>query len=382
MRNPKRVFGLMIMVFFAAAFAGCATQSTNRSPKAYYPLITPGRTLNDAVNDLLNTLQTGKPVWVNLTAKQREAFGNVSMLPVRCTIANNKIDLLNQNDHRPITGFCFYSLTGQNIIVDVQNRPFIMLPGLVDLRFRNLDDAKKVADALYFIQQEIRGYRLRMEKQLADFEPLAAQYRALAVKPQITEEQRKLIVQANALTEQKEYFKARDKYRKALEIDPTAYPPAYYNLALLDAQMNLPFSAILYMKHYLLLAPSPKDARSAQDKIYEWELLLPDVQNAAKAGPQARGYLGVRIETPSEGATAIAEGRGVLVVEVMAGSPAEKGGIAVGDTILTIDGKKIKEARDLLSMVAATPVGKTVAVGIRRAGQDQTLNVTIAETPR
>jgi hypothetical protein len=28
------------------------------------------------------------------------------------------------------------------------------------------------------------------------------------------------------------------------------------------------------MKHYLLLEPQAKDARSAQDKIYEWELML------------------------------------------------------------------------------------------------------------
>ena len=32
-------------------------------------------------------------------------------------------------------------------------------------------------------------------------------------------------------------------------------------------------TAIRYMKQYLQLAPEPADARSAQDKIYEWELL-------------------------------------------------------------------------------------------------------------
>lgn len=28
------------------------------------------------------------------------------------------------------------------------------------------------------------------------------------------------------------------------------------------------------MKQYLLLEPEAKDARSAQDKIYEWELMI------------------------------------------------------------------------------------------------------------
>ena len=61
-----------------------------------------------------------------------------------------------------------------------------------------------------------------------------------------------------------------------IERDPTCYPAAYYNLALLEGQMNLPFAAITYMKHYLLLVPDAPDARSAQDKIYEWELLMPE----------------------------------------------------------------------------------------------------------
>lgn len=30
-------------------------------------------------------------------------------------------------------------------------------------------------------------------------------------------------------------------------------------------------SSIFYMKKYLMLVPDASDARSAQDKIYEWE---------------------------------------------------------------------------------------------------------------
>jgi hypothetical protein len=45
-------------------------------------------------------------------------------------------------------------------------------------------------------------------------------------------------------------------------------------MALLSAQMKRFNSAISYMKQYLMLVPDAKDARSAQDKIYEWELLM------------------------------------------------------------------------------------------------------------
>jgi tetratricopeptide (TPR) repeat protein len=52
----------------------------------------------------------------------------------------------------------------------------------------------------------------------------------------ISEEQRKLIVQANGLGQQKMYEDAIAYYYKALEINSLSYPPAYFNIALLQAQ--------------------------------------------------------------------------------------------------------------------------------------------------
>ena len=121
------------------------------------------------------------------------------------------------------------------------------------------------------IQQNLNKYQ---DERLALFESKAAQYRALKVKPPVSEEQRKFIVQANAMSQQKEYGRAIDFYLKAIELDPVSYPAAYFNLALLSAQMHRFKSAIAYMKQYLLLEPEAKDARSAQDKIYEWELMI------------------------------------------------------------------------------------------------------------
>jgi hypothetical protein len=45
-------------------------------------------------------------------------------------------------------------------------------------------------------------------------------------------------------------------------------------MALLSAQQDRFQEAIGYMKKYLLLEPNSSDARGAQDKIYEWELLI------------------------------------------------------------------------------------------------------------
>lgn len=130
---------------------------------------------------------------------------------------------------------------------------------------------KKLADYLFFFAHPFMVQHY--DSLLARFKTIADQYHALQVKPFVSEEQRKYIVQANAMSQNKEYNKAIDLYNKALEVDQTAYPAAYSNLALLSSQIQNYDGAIFYMKEYLLLEPEAADARSAQDKIYEWEAM-------------------------------------------------------------------------------------------------------------
>jgi tetratricopeptide (TPR) repeat protein len=139
------------------------------------------------------------------------------------------------------------------------------------LRLNDKGFAQKIADDLYFIQKHIGKYD---EEKLALFKEKAAQYRALETKPPLSEQQREYIVQANALTQHKDYAGAIDRYLKAVDLDPVSYPGAYFNVALLFAQQNHFKSAIDYMKQYLMLVPDAPDARSAQDKIYEWKLMI------------------------------------------------------------------------------------------------------------
>ena len=138
----------------------------------------------------------------------------------------------------------------------------------------NSGDAGKLAENLTFIQHKLNETLYNSE--LVLFEPVADKYRALEVKPTISEEQRKYIVQANGFIEQRNYDKAIELYLKATEVDPTAYPAAYSNLALLSAQLEKFNAAIYYMKKYLMLEPDADDARSAKDKIYLWEARLGD----------------------------------------------------------------------------------------------------------
>jgi 2-alkenal reductase len=92
-----------------------------------------------------------------------------------------------------------------------------------------------------------------------------------------------------------------------------------------------------------------------------------------------------------------AQQRGVLVAEVVAGSPVERAGLQGsttatqvdglpakigGDVIVSIDGHPVQRFDDLLSyLVRHTTVGQTVTLQVLRAGKDVTLDIELAARP-
>jgi len=137
--------------------------------------------------------------------------------------------------------------------------------------WNDLKMAQNFADAIFYLRQKyVSG---KSNDDFARFEVVAAEYRALKVKPAVPEEQRKYVVQANSMTQMKNYPEAIKLYDQAIAAYQTN-PVVYYNQSLLFAQIKQYESAINRMKKYLMLAPNASDARSAQDKIYEWEILM------------------------------------------------------------------------------------------------------------
>ena len=87
----------------------------------------------------------------------------------------------------------------------------------------------------------------------------------------LPEEARRYGVQAGVLAEKKLYAEATSLYRQALGIAPW-WAEGHFNRALLFEEQSRFSDAITAMQAYLELSPNGTDARSAQDKIYEWEL--------------------------------------------------------------------------------------------------------------
>lgn len=107
--------------------------------------------------------------------------------------------------------------------------------------------------------------------------------------------------------------------------------------------------------------------------------LLPELETT---GSVTRGWLGVGIQrmTPELAKSLGAEeANGALVAEVTEDSPAAKGGIERGDVIVRYNGKDVEDSTSLPSLVAATPVDKTVPVEVLRNGKTKTISVTIAK---
>jgi len=144
----------------------------------------------------------------------------------------------------------------------------VLVKGVMSLTFTDPDQARCVADTLSFIRA---AETQKLADGVAAFQGQAEQYRAMANKPPVSEAQRKYVVQADAMAQDKDYAKALDLYGKALAIDAVSYPAAYYNMALIAAQLGRYHGAIASMKKYQMLVSDPGEARSAQDKIYEWQ---------------------------------------------------------------------------------------------------------------
>ncbi len=93
------------------------------------------------------------------------------------------------------------------------------------------------------------------------------------------------------------------------------------------------------------------------------------INQLVKFGETKRGWLGVRIQDVTKEIADVEnldEPRGALVASVAENSPSQKAGVKAGDIILEFNGEKIKEMKELPTIVARTEVGKNVKVKIWR----------------
>src|ERR1039457_4833855 len=102
-------------------------------------------------------------------------------------------------------------------------------------------------------------------------------------------------------------------------------------------------------------------------------------------GSVTRGWIGVQIQ-PVTGDIAdslgLKKAEGALVAEPQPGSPAVKAGILSGDVITEVDGRPVKDARDLAKRISSMAPGTSLKLTILRKGEEKSLTLTLGELPR
>lgn len=106
------------------------------------------------------------------------------------------------------------------------------------------------------------------------------------------------------------------------------------------------------------------------------------VETLMAHGQVRRGFLGVGtqpVSLPQALVEELKQETGLLLISVEPDSPAEQGGLFLGDSIIALDGQPVRHPDDLMTFLSGDKVGATVSIRILRSGQVQEVDVVIGE---
>lgn len=107
-------------------------------------------------------------------------------------------------------------------------------------------------------------------------------------------------------------------------------------------------------------------------------------ETLVKHGKIKRGFIGVRSQTvniPFESQTQLnrTQETGLLIVGMEKDSPAEKGGLMIGDILVGVAGVAVEHHDELFTRLSGDVVGKSTPMDILRGGKLQSVSVVIGE---
>ncbi len=105
--------------------------------------------------------------------------------------------------------------------------------------------------------------------------------------------------------------------------------------------------------------------------------VLEDIMAGSRAAPLWLGLLGQDVDGRTAQALGL-DAAGVLVREVVPGTPAAGAGIEAGDVLLSLNGTTLRDGRDLVNALRNQTSGERVRVALRRAGTTRALELTPA----
>lgn len=110
--------------------------------------------------------------------------------------------------------------------------------------------------------------------------------------------------------------------------------------------------------------------------------LVEQVMNAIiKDGKVSRGWLGIEVLSQLRDPSQLETTTGVVVRNIIPGSPAAKSGLKVGDVILSIDGVEMTDSNALIQHVARKMPNSVLKVQVVRGSENMNIDIALAERP-
>ena len=153
------------------------------------------------------------------------------------------------------------------------------------------------------------------------------------------------------------------KKMKAAADDPAAGVPKDLSKSVLDSSRQI------WLAGLGAFSRAQQEGRKAFDTL-------------VKQGYIKRGYLGISsqlVRLPDAQRAGQTQEHGLLIVKVDENSPAEKGGLMLGDILVALDGHTINDSEDLQILLTGDRVGKAIPVDVIRGNTLQTLQVTVGQ---
>jgi S1-C subfamily serine protease len=95
-------------------------------------------------------------------------------------------------------------------------------------------------------------------------------------------------------------------------------------------------------------------------------------------GRVARGYLGVGLQPVN----VTDHQKGLIVLSIEQGGPADKAGLLVGDILLSLGGKTVTDTGDVQTALESVAVGQAIEAALLRGGAARQVTITVGERRR
>ncbi len=108
------------------------------------------------------------------------------------------------------------------------------------------------------------------------------------------------------------------------------------------------------------------------------------MEQIIETGSVQRGWIGVGVQsmTPEIAESfKIPSASGALITEVFRGTPAERGGVKVGDVLVAVDGKPVTDSATMLNLIAALRPGSETTLRVLREGKSVDLRLAVGKRP-